>query len=371
MALTDWNELTERTLAELREAPEHFRPTNFWGPGLEALLRDMREEGLENFKSWPTARVWFHPVYSAGFTKESIQELTDSIGATNPLVRGEALWRTLSGRQEALRDFDVACAMWDQENWPFDITGRGESRRGNPPEIHRLVRADPKIGYGRAHLNYLLVLAALSRHVKKRQRSFLEIGGGFGALGEVVLSRDRRARYVNLDIPPLCTVSSYYLSERFPGLFETYQGELAEPGPISVERNAVLPNYRIDDLTDDFEVFVNTYSFQEMEPDVVERYVDAVCKRGIKWAVSLNSREGKPKAAAAGEWGALDPVTSDAIVGMFEARGFSLVGSYDEPLVRSAGRVVVLKRDGIDEVPAAPVEAPRGLAQRVRNRLPG
>ena len=106
----------------------------------------------------------------------------------------------------------------------------------------------------------------------------------------------------------------------------------------------MLPNYRIDDLTDDFEVFVNSYSFQEMEPDVVERYVDQVCRRGIRWAVSLNSRAGKPKAAAAGEWGALDPVTTGLIVELFEKRGFRLVGAYDDPLVRSAGRVVVLER---------------------------
>lgn len=343
--MTDWDELTERTLAELREAPEHYRPTNFWGPGLDALLNDMRVDGLENFKSWPTARIWFHPVYSVGLEAEHLAELAEHARTLNPRATEAALARTLSGRQEALRDFDVARAMWNQDNWPYDFTVKGESRRGNPPEIHRLVQENKRIGFGRAWLNYLLMMAALSRHVRERPRSFLEIGGGFGALGEVVMSRDPQARYVDLDIPPLCTVASYYLKERFPKRTTTYTGDLAAPGPITVGAgSAVLPNYRIDDLTDDFEVFVNSYSFQEMEPDVVERYVDQVCRRGIRWAVSLNSREGKPKAAAAGEWGALEPVTTDLIVELFEKRGFRLAGAYDDPLVRSAGRVVVLER---------------------------
>ena len=312
--MTDWQELTDRTLRELREAPELYRPTNFWGPGLDALLADMRDHGLENFKSWPTARIWFHPVY------------------------GEA------GRPAAARDFDVARAMWDQDNWPFDFTLKAEARLGNPPEIHRLDRHHPRHGYGRAYLNYLLMMAALSRHVRKPPRSFLEIGGGFGVLAEVLLPRDHEARYVDLDIPPLCTVASYYLSERFPRRTSLYTGRLAEPGPLSVGTTGVLPNYRLPDLTDEFEVFVNSYSFQEMEPDVVEEYVEQVSRRGIRWAVSLNSREGKPKAEQEGAWGALDPVTSDLIVSLFEKRGFTLVGSYDDPLVRSAGRVVVLHR---------------------------
>lgn len=342
--MTDWDELTARTLAELREAPDVFRPTNFWGPGLDDLLRDLRDDGLENFKSWRTAPIWFHPVYGIGIGEDEIAGLTRALQAVHPRLPDDALTRTLSGRQQAARDFDVARATWDQDRWPYDFTVKGESRIGNPPEVHRLLRDHRRIGFGRAWLNYLLMMAALSRHVPSRPRSFLEIGGGFGALGEVLMSRDPRARYVDLDIPPLCTVASYYLSERFPKRISLYTGDLAAPGPITVGGSAVLPNYRIADLADDFEVFVNSYSFQEMEPVVVEEYVDQVCRRGIRYAVSLNSRTGKPRAAAEGDWGALDPVTSDLIVTLFEKRGFTLVGSYDDPLVRAAGRVVVLER---------------------------
>lgn len=106
----------------------------------------------------------------------------------------------------------------------------------------------------------------------------------------------------------------------------------------------MLPNYRIEDLDSEFEVFVNSFSFQEMEPDVVDHYIDQVCRKGIKYAVSLNSRLGKPRAKKAGDWGALDPITSARIIEMFAARGLELVGQYDAPIVRSAGQLNVFRR---------------------------
>jgi hypothetical protein len=59
---------------------------------------------------------------------------------------------------------------------------------------------------------------------------------------------------------------------------------------------------------------------------------------------SLNSREGTYKAEKAGEWGSLEPVKSADIIGMFERRGYTLVGQYDEPLVRGGRQLNVLKQ---------------------------
>ena len=66
-------------------------------------------------------------------------------------------------------------------------------------------------GWTRPYLNYMLCMAALSQHVDKPPTSVLELGGGFGVLGEFLLARGPQMRYVDLDIPPLLTVASYYL----------------------------------------------------------------------------------------------------------------------------------------------------------------
>jgi hypothetical protein len=59
--------------------------------------------------------------------------------------------------------------------------------------------------------------------------------------------------------------------------------------------------------------------------------------------VSLNSREGKRRATADTEGGALDPVTSNRIIDMFSQRGYTVCGRYSKPLIYSAGELVVLK----------------------------
>ncbi|MDE9364591.1 putative sugar O-methyltransferase [Luteipulveratus sp. YIM 133132] len=340
-----WTEMTTRTLAELREAKPIYQPTNFWGPGVEALLSDMESAGLESFKSWRTAHIWFNPMYGNGYTNASIGQILPVAQSHNRAANLNFLSSALNGSMQASRDFDVASVAWDQTRWPFDLVKQGESRVGRPGQAYPL-SGIPEVTFGRAYVNYLLCLSALSRHVDAPPRSFLEIGGGFGVLGEIVMSRDSEARYVDLDIPPLMTVASYYLCELFGrDRVTVYDESLSRPGAIRVPASGVVPNYRIEDLEGEFEVFVNSFSFQEMEPDVVEHYVDQVCAKGIRYAVSLNSRQGKPKAAEAGQWGALDPVKSADIAAMFAKHGFVQVGEYDQPMIRSGGQLIVLRRD--------------------------
>lgn len=358
----DWGALTARSLEELKQAPEHYRPTNFWDPGLDRLLGDMDRLGLENFKSWPESGLWFYPLYVRGNRLPEDGSL-QTAGSTNA---AGVTWDQVAGLHQARRDFDVARVAWDRQRWPFEPRKFGESTLGNPPQSYQLLPRHRDKTYGRAYLNYLLCLAALSRHVDAPPKSFLEIGGGYGSLGEIVLAHDPDARYVDLDIPPLLTVASWYLHHLFPERSLSFLDDVPASGPFTVGGSAVLPNYRIEDLQDEFDVFVNTFSFQEMEPDVVQRYIDQVCAKGVKYVVSLNSLHGKRKAAAEGDtWAALDPVRTTDIVRWFSERGFELVGEYTNPMVRSAAKLVVLER--VDAVPTTRLftRARRKLGRRL------
>ena len=340
-----WAELTERTLEEIKQVDEIYRPTSYWEPARDQLITDMAKRGLENFKSWPTSYTWFFPRYGNGFRYATIDATYERAKEVNPSADKNWLYGVLTGSSEAGRDLDAVRLAWDQQRWPFELTEYGESRLGTPPQYYKLTGADH--GWTRAYLNYLLCLAALSKHVDTVPKAFLEIGGGFGVLGEILLSRDPGAQYVNLDIPPLLTVSSYYLRTLFGDRVTTYDGDLTEPGEIKLATSAVLPNWRVKDVSGTFDVFVNAYSFQEMEPNVVEHYIDAICEVGVKHVVSLNSRNGKPKAEQRGEhhWGGVvEPVTSQLIVDLFSARGYQLRGRYNAPLIYSAGELVVLSR---------------------------
>lgn len=340
----DWAGLTERTLAELDACEPVYRPTNFWGPGVVQLLKDLETVGLERFKSWPNSHTWFYPKYGNGFSNASIAATYKAAAKVNRWASEGWVTSALNGSLEARRDYDVAGICWNHERWPADLRNLGESPVGTPPQAYQLSGIDG-IRFGRPYVNYLILLAALSNHVEVPPKTFLEIGGGFGVLGEIVLARDPSARYVDLDIPPLVTVASYYLTRLFgTDRVATYDSSVAASGPIEVTRSGVYPSWRIEDVQGDFDVFVNSFSFQEMEFDVVDRYVGAVCAKGVRYAVSLNSREGTYKAEKAGDRGSLEPVKSADIIQMFEDRGYKLVGQYDEPLVHHDRQVNVLKK---------------------------
>jgi putative sugar O-methyltransferase len=341
--VTDWAGMTKQLLDGVRDCDPIYRPTNFWTPGLRDILADLDTRGLEVFKSWRTAGFWFYPHYGRPLAPGTVDKTFKHAAKANPALT--RLWwlRSLNGFRDAMRDFDAARLAWDQSRWPFDLAGFGESAVGRPARHYALTETE--VRWGKPYLNYLLCLSALSRHVDEPPRNFLEIGGGFGVLGEIVLQRDERARYVNLDIPPLLTVASYYLSTLFGDRVLTPRSpDFAESGPLELPASACLPNWRLPDVRGPFDVFVNSFSFQEMEPHVVDHYVGMVSDIGVSYVVSLNSREGKRRATDGTEGGVLDPVTSDLIIERFGRRGFTVCGRYGEPLIHSAGELVVLKR---------------------------
>lgn len=339
-----WAKLTDRTLTELRECDSIFRPTSFWGPALDQLLGDMTALGLSQFKRWPSAGFWFLPTYGQGFINATIRQLFRRASNLNPSATRDYVSSALNGMFLGFRDYDALRLAWDQSRWPADLEGVGESTLGDPWQLFPLSPVKG-VRFGRAYVNYLLMMAALSRHIDAAPKRVLEIGGGFGVLGEILLARDPEATYVNLDIPPLVTVSSYYLTELFgDDRVQTYDDSIAATGPIEVTGSAVLPNYRLPDITGPFDVFVNSFSFQEMEPDVVEHYAAEVSRLDAEWIVSLNSRHGKPTVADGNAIGVVDPVTSARIIDIFGRHGYELQETFNRPLVNSFGEVAVLRR---------------------------
>ena len=337
--LNDWIGMVDELVTGIESRDPLYRPTNFWGPGVERPLDDLRKRGLDTFKAWPSSRSWFYPRYGDNFPGKRMTQMIEASKTIAPDVSEARLRTILGGSLEARRDFHAIQLAWDQERWPFDLLSFGENELGKP-QRYRFTKTE--IGWSRPYLNYLLCLTALSRHVDAPPRSFLEIGGGFGVLGEIVTQRDAGARYVDADIPPLVVITAWYLTQIL-GAPVTTPADLPE-GSFEIEGHGAIPSWRLPDLRTDFEVFVNSYSFQEMEPNVVANYVDLVAARGVEYAVSLNSRHGKRRAEEGKSGGAIEPVTSQFIVDAFARHGFEVAGRYGEPLIQSAGELVVLRR---------------------------
>ena len=131
----------------------------------------------------------------------------------------------------------------------------------------------------------------------------LEIGGGYGTLGEILLSDQRNnCFYIAVDIVPTAFISTYYLQQLFGENNVGDYGVLREENVLEIDtlrdryKAVVLNSWQLPKLKGKIDLFVNFISFQEMEPEVVKNYLENVYRLGAKFVLLRNIREGKKKA---------------------------------------------------------------------------
>ena len=300
-------------MSHAKTLDELYQATSFWNADLHLIKMDLENEGFENFRRWPNSLRFFAPTYGApgnSLTPELIDKLFDwsNKNVLNPkqasFVRS---WAT--GRLQAENDFRVvkSAVMGTANEFLLDFS---ESDIGNP--IERLV-VDTK-AHSRSSMNYLMGLACLSKFVElKSLRSVLEIGGGYGTLGEILHQLwGGEIKYLNLDIPPICNVAEYYLNSVSADFLGIQQLDQMETIRIEQLKSLnVAPNWKVEALVGDIDLFVNMISFQEMERPVVENYLQKVQTLRPEYILLRHIREGKQRRTATNPVGVIEPTTPD------------------------------------------------------------
>ena len=324
--LHDYPDLRQ-ALNDMYAQPEFYRPTAFWQEAASQIALELQEFGVEQIRSQQTALGYFVPTYGCpgnSFTPALTAGLTnwlhdDSSFEVKPQL---ALQQFLSGRMAALADYRVLRAADNPAVLPY-LHLFSESQVGNPVEQFEFDGRH----FSRSSLNYLLGMAMLKKHLAgELPRTVLEIGGGFGTLGEVLGSAGINGlRYIDIDIPPMNFVAQYYLGQLFgPGQVTSYS-QTAENVLIEIDSLpmvSVLCSWQIEKLLGRVDLFVNFISFQEMEPDIVENYLHHVTRLGTRWILLRNIREGKNRRTDDGV-GVHTPILGDDYLGMLP--GYELV----------------------------------------------
>ena len=282
----------------MQEQSEIYRPTVFWDDASSCILEELCTYGVERFRSLKTALGFFVPTYGVpggGFTSVQADALLGGItvGSPQEIKPQLALKQFLGGYTSALADFRVLLAADDPEKLPHLHTF-SESRVGEPVEHFEFNGRC----FSRSSLNYLLGLALLKKHLDGDvPQTVLEIGGGFGSLGEV-LGRAGICdhRYIDIDIPPTSFVAQHYLGEVLGKDNVATYAQTADKAAIEISTlppTTVLCSWQIEKLVGKADLFVNFISFQEMEPHIVKNYLDHVVRLGTRWILLRNLREGK------------------------------------------------------------------------------
>jgi len=173
-------------------------------------------------------------------------------------------------------------------------------------------------------LNYLLGLSFLKQHIESPKiKTVMEIGGGFGTLGEILLGDERHDYfYINADIPPVSFVSSYYLKELFGDEVATYsdlkERELLDIDSLKQEYKALnIASWQVPKLRGKIDLFVNFISFQEMEPEVVQNYANYIIKLNPQYILLRNIEEGKKRKDENTIYGVDEPILGSSYDNFF------------------------------------------------------
>ena len=289
-----------------------YKPTSFWSEASQKLAHEFEAIGIENFRRGPLALSYFVPTYgppTLGLRREQVELLTRTFQEHYPdHTKGRlALNAYLSGQLNALADYRVLLAANSAPD-ALGLTEFSESSIGNPIEQQCFDGRN----YSRSAINYLLGLSLLKRHTDLSSiKTVLEIGGGFGTLGEILgRAPSKGIKYIDVDIPPTHFAAEYYLKENFGSQNVASFSDLEGQPTIEVSDLpdfTVMCSWQFEKLKGQVDLFVNFISFQEMEPEVVENYLTHVTKLNARWIMLRNMREGKQKKTH-GSHGVINPV---------------------------------------------------------------
>jgi len=323
----DLPHLLRLMLDDMSKASRLYRPTHHWQGVVNELIETIKDQGVGSFRSLPAFLQAFVPNYAfPGYYGEAdryngmYKALADVFPTESKLEKSQKttthskfnirLTDLLSGRMHALSDYRVFLASYS--NHPPYTDKSSESQVGNPLEQFNF---DGR-RYSRSFLNYLIGLNYLKSTCLPRDiYTVLEIGGGYGSLGEILLSDQRNdCFYINVDIPPTSYVATYYLQKVFGdsevGGYSRFRGcSSIEIDEIKEKFKAVvICPWQLPHLKGQIDLFVNYHSFAEMEPDVVRNYCRLVHGLQPRYILLRNLREGKQVVKSPGGFGVKTPI---------------------------------------------------------------
>jgi len=295
-----------------------FKPASFWDNATKKIIEIIQKEGLENFRDDKLMSRFFVPKYGIpanSFSEEMTDELMKLVKKEGVKKQEFAMSQFLSGYAHALSDYRVFVATNDDSIGPL-LNSFSESDIGNPTEFFEFEGKR----FSRSALNYILGICFLKKHLSKEDKikNILEIGGGFGTMGEI-LSYTPGTQYVNFDILPTSLVSHFYLNNVVGEENINKYNEDSEKLELgNLKSNSVFHSWQIEKMEGQFDLFVNFISFQEMEPNVVQNYLFHVKRLNPKWILLRNMREGKQVKKTKTDIGVEIPIKKEDYIDMIK-----------------------------------------------------
>ncbi len=302
-----------------RQDPNYF-PGTFWEKALQKIAGNYISNGINDFRREDVNLNFFVPTYGPpgnGFIKEEISYLVSHSRIDLESKQRKYIEMCFDGSLQALADYRAFCASNSKSDL-IDYSGFSESKVGEPAEHFSFGGKN----FSRSALNYLLGLSFLKKVAPDFVPSkVLEIGGGFGTLGEILLNSSiKNFKYIDLDLPPMFLIAEEYLKNCCDDneiFFDHINNRSDKIHINNLTRFSFLPNWRIENLIGEVDLFVNFISFQEMEPAIVKNYTEKITRLKPKFILLRNLREGK-QVSKKGSLGVKEPIFKEDYISYFK-----------------------------------------------------
>jgi len=312
--------LLDQMMNDVLHVSELYRPTNYWSFYEKKLLPELKSLGLRNFRRRKNSSL-------------------SSFGATDLLPDSQFQRNSSKGKLRIL-NFLIKLALKDENtrkilfkiskaalgvNYP-DINhlcyefakyyGKNTTAKpldsfeaslvGNPEDAFQV---NGKL-YTTSLLYYYIMYAYCSNFVNFDSiNTLMEIGSGSGKQIEVIKKLHPQINFFVFDIPPQLYVCERYLSTLFPDSVVSYK-ETRKMKKIPTENNGkifIFGNWKIEEIENfNYDLFWNSASFQEMEPNIVLNYLNFVNRQTKKYAFLLELMKGKEIVKVEGAIGVIE-----------------------------------------------------------------
>lgn len=285
--IMDDQALLELMLSDMKQCEDCFKPTHFWQYYEKRSLSELKTKGLKDFRrsrnnalrSFGAVDLFYQPYWTKWEMLRNwkiVQKLINWLFPNNPSLHINSLLRNIVAEHHYWRVKD----KYNQIK--MDIRNCPTSYFGNPEGIVQ-IEGKP---WTATHLEYCSLFADAARYISFRPNGvFCELGTGMARNIEMLASLFEGATFIVFDIPPQLYVANQYLVKVFGSRVVEYEdANLIDPtnddhSNIIKGKIVIQPTWRMPLwASTKIDIFWNSASFQEMEPEIVSNYLILVKK---------------------------------------------------------------------------------------------
>lgn len=311
--IRDESRQLQQMMTDMEHAPSCWQTTNYWKFYQWMLLPTIYKEGISRFRC---SRNPVYPCFGVSHLPTFVQTQSgrDHVYLRVEKVLTRLFQRFLKSKEIALQQFHFVQRLSYEYALSHDKDSElgtlSDSGLGEPDDLFQIGDQQYTLAFLSKFMQYLYVKQFFQF---QNCRVLWEVGCGYGVQAEVLLKLHPEIRLILVDIPPQIYVAQQYLEAVFPGLVVNYSSTrnltLIDPEAFDDGRILILCPWQVPNLNIPSDLFWNSASFQEMEPDVVGLYLSHV-ERLCSNAVHLREvTEGRELASAPGEFGVLAKTT--------------------------------------------------------------